>query len=159
VNVTIEDFRSEHRDAFKALNLAWISTHWEPEPEDYKALDAPESYILEPGGHILLALAGGDVVGTCALIAMTDGYELAKMAVSEAARGAGIGERLGRAAIERASTLGARRLFLESNTVLEPAIRLYRKLGFVEIKGPPSPYARANIQMELRLAAGPQSAR
>ena len=152
MHVTIEDFRSEHRDAFKALNLAWISTHWEPEAEDFKALDAPESYILEPGGQILLALGDGEVIGTCALIAIEDGFELAKMAVSESARGTGIGERLGRAAIERARELGAARVFLESNTVLEPAITLYRKLGFVEIDGPSSPYARANIQMELKLS-------
>ena len=36
-------------------------------------------------------------------------------------------------------------------TVLTPAINLYRKLGFVRVVGPPSPYARCNIRMELRL--------
>ena len=44
------------------------------------------------------------------------------------------------------------RLFLDSNTVLEPAIRLYRKVGFKEIPVPEdSPYERCNIRMELKI--------
>ncbi|RYY25293.1 MAG: MarR family transcriptional regulator, partial [Chitinophagaceae bacterium] len=47
--------------------------------------------------------------------------------------------------------LGARKVYLESNTKLEPAINLYYKLGFKKIAGAPSPYERCNIQMELEL--------
>jgi hypothetical protein len=43
------------------------------------------------------------------------------------------------------------RLILESNTILEPAIALYRKLGFTEFSGVPSEYDRCNIHMELWL--------
>lgn len=99
-----------------------------------------------------MACHHGTVVGTCALIKMDDErYELAKMAVSEAARGKGIGWLLGRAIIERARDLGATTVYLESNTMLTPAIALYRKLGFKRVTGPPSPYHRCNIQMELGL--------
>jgi hypothetical protein len=35
--------------------------------------------------------------------------------------------------------------------VLTPAISLYGKLGFKKIVGPPTPYQRCNIQMELAL--------
>ena len=41
-------------------------------------------------------------------------------------------------------------MFLESNSVLKPALALYRKLGFVEVHGEASPYDRCNVQMELR---------
>nr|MCU0634753.1 GNAT family N-acetyltransferase [Gemmatimonadaceae bacterium] len=58
------------------------------------------------------------------------------------------GWRLGTATLERARQMGARRVYLESNTRLAPAIALYRKLGFVPVVGPPSPYARCDIQME-----------
>ena len=96
---------------------------------------------------------GQDVVGTCALLKVDDTtFELAKMTVTDAARGAGIGRKLAKDVLAKARALGAQRVYLESNTVLEPAIRLYRELGFKEIAAQPSPYERANIQMELFLS-------
>lgn len=77
-----------------------------------------------------------------------DTFELVKMAVSEKAQGKNIGWLLGQKVIEKAKELGARKVYLESNTVLTPAINLYYKLGFERVVGLPSPYARANIQME-----------
>ena len=53
--------------------------------------------------------------------------------------------------IEKAKEAGFKRLYLESNTILKPAINLYYKLGFKKITGAPSPYERSNIQMELIL--------
>jgi DNA-binding MarR family transcriptional regulator/GNAT superfamily N-acetyltransferase len=148
----IVDFTPDHGDAFRDLNLEWIERHFEVEDADRISLDDPEQHILEPGGVILMALHHGEVVGTCALIRMEDGrYELAKMAVAQSVRGKGIGWLLGRAALERARDLEAPAVYLESNTVLTPAIALYRKLGFRQVSGPPSPYARCNIQMEVRL--------
>ena len=58
---------------------------------------------------------------------------------------------LGEAIIKRAKELGVKRVYLESNTILTPAINLYRKLGFTEFAGETSPYQRCNIQMELFL--------
>jgi len=122
------------------------------EEGDYKALDHPREYILDKGGHIFMALYKGEPVGTCSLIRMDDGsFELAKMGVSPKTQGLGIGYLLGRACIEKARALGARRVYLESNTRLKPAINLYHKLGFRKVAGPPSPYERCDIQMELIL--------
>ncbi len=80
-------------------------------------------------------------------------YELAKMAVSPKAQGKGVGWLLGKAIVEKAKSLGAKKLYLESNTILTPAINLYLKMGFKKIAGypTPSPYERSNIQMELDL--------
>ena len=75
------------------------------------------------------------------------------MAVSPTAQGLGIGFQLGQAAIAQARALGAKRVYLESNTKLKPALSLYHKLGFRKtVAGQPSPYERCNIQMELPLA-------
>lgn len=71
------------------------------------------------------------------------------MCVDPEARRLGIGYKLGQAIISSAKELGADKLFLESNTVLKPTISHYRKLGFKEIQGNPSPYERINIQMLL----------
>jgi len=78
-------------------------------------------------------------------------YELAKMAVSPKAKGKGIGYLLGKACIAKAKQMGANKLYLESNTILKPAISLYHKLGFKKVTGIPSPYERCNIQMELEI--------
>ena len=74
------------------------------------------------------------------------------MAVAPSARGKNIGWLLGQACIGEAKALGAEKIYLESNTVLKPAINLYTKLGFQKVTGHPSPYQRCNIQMELNLA-------
>jgi len=149
-DVQIVDFGPQYAGAFHDLNEEWISTWFKMEEEDHHALDHPKEHILDKGGHIFIALYKGEPVGTCAIIKMNDGgFELAKMAVSPKAKGKGIGWLLGRACLEKARALGAHRVYLESNTRLKPAISLYHKLGFKKITGPPSPYERCDIQMEL----------
>ncbi|MGO4291960.1 bifunctional helix-turn-helix transcriptional regulator/GNAT family N-acetyltransferase [Chitinophaga sp. RAB17] len=153
-NVQIVDYTPKYKSAFKALNEEWISTWFKMEETDYKSLDNPEGYILKKGGHIFVALYNDEPVGVCALIKMDDpdyDYELAKMAVSPKAQGKSIGWLLGQAIIKKATALGARNVYLESNTILKPAISLYEKLGFKKVAGRPTPYERANIQMELPL--------
>jgi GNAT superfamily N-acetyltransferase len=152
--VQIVDFNAEkHGAAFRALNEEWISTYFVMEAADYKALDHPQEYILDKGGHILIAEDGTQPVGTCALVKMREdhNYELAKMSVYPTSHGRGIGNKLMAATIERARSIGAKRIFIESNRKLVPAISLYRKFGFIEIDGGVSPYERCDIQMELLL--------
>ncbi|NJL35651.1 MAG: GNAT family N-acetyltransferase [Leptolyngbyaceae cyanobacterium SM1_4_3] len=151
--VEIIDYRSEFHDDFKRLNYEWIEKYFQIEESDHQSLESPNEKILNPGGHIYMARLNGEIVGTCALIKTDDDtYELAKMAVTEKAKGKGIGWLLGQAAISKARELGAKTVFLESNTALTPAINLYQKLGFRKTVRPPSPYERCNIQMELKLA-------
>jgi DNA-binding MarR family transcriptional regulator/GNAT superfamily N-acetyltransferase len=151
-SVEIIDYLPEFYDDFKRLNYEWIKQYFDVEEVDRQSLDNPDEKILQPGGHIYMALNNNEIVGTCTLIKMDDDtYELAKMTVAKKDRGRGIGWLLGQAAINKARELGAKTLFLESNTVLKPAINLYQKLGFRKIVGHPSTYKRCNIQMELKL--------
>ncbi|MGF1521659.1 MAG: GNAT family N-acetyltransferase [Leptolyngbyaceae cyanobacterium] len=150
--VEIIDYAPEFWEDFKRLNYEWIEKYFTLEDTDHQYLDHPQAKILDPGGYIYMARYENEIVGTCALVKMDDDtYELAKMVVKETARGRGIGQLLGEAAIAKARELDAKRVYIESNTVLEPAIRLYQKLGFQKIVGQPSPYERCNIQMELKL--------
>jgi DNA-binding MarR family transcriptional regulator/N-acetylglutamate synthase-like GNAT family acetyltransferase len=150
--ISIIDYHPEYIQAFTELNKQWITQYFKMEPSDHKYLDHAEENIIHKGGAILFALREGKAVGTCALIPLEDNtFELAKMAVSPTEKGRGIGYQLGRAAIEKAKANGAKRLYLESNTILTPALSLYQKLGFKRITGKPSPYQRSNIQMELML--------
>ncbi len=154
VDVEIVDYNENYQQVFKDLNREWISTYFKMEEADYKSLDNPDEYILKKGGHIFVALYKNEPLGVCALIKMNDAkydYELAKMAVSPEAQGKNLGYVLGQAIIDKAKSLGASNLYLESNTILQPAISLYQKLGFQKVVGIPSPYERCNIQMELKL--------
>lgn len=151
-DVQVVDYKPEYQPAFKRLNEEWITQYFKMEETDYKSLDHPDDYILNKGGHILMALYNNEPVGACALIKMdNDMYELAKMAVSPKAKGKGIGFILGNACIAKAKSLGAKKIYLESNTILKPAINLYHKLGFKKVTGITSPYERCNIQMMLEV--------
>lgn len=152
--VEIVSYSQQYRDAFRSLNEHWITRHWNLEPHDTALLGDPQTHIIDQGGFILVALRKGNPVGVCAMCKMeTRGYdyELAKLAVAPESQGFGIGRMLCEAAIEKARNTGARKLFLESNTILRPAISLYRKLGFRELKEYHPAYVRGDIQMELIL--------
>ncbi len=154
-DVRIVVYEPKYRSAFKVLNEEWISTYFEMEEADYKALDNPEDYILGTGGKIFVALYLGEPLGVCALIKMHDpdyDFEMAKMAVSPKAQGKNMGWLLGQTIIASAKEMGASKIYLESNTILKPAINLYYKLGFQKITGRTTPYKRCNIQMELDLS-------
>ncbi len=150
--VTIRDFVDADANAFAGLNYAWIERYFRVETKDRESLGRPRTSILDRGGAILMATSSDETLGTVAIIPV-DGetVELAKMAVADHAQGLGIGRRLVEAVLARARTMGAKRVYLESNTKLKPAITLYARLGFREVQGPASPYARANIQMECWL--------
>lgn len=153
----IVPYSDEHQSAFKSLNEAWIGKYFKMEEMDHRSLGNPKEYILDSGGYIAVALLEEEVVGVCALIPCPlEGYdlELAKMGVKENLQGMGIGKALAVHIVEKARAMGAKKLFLESNRLLRPAISLYRKLGFVEVNGVPSPYERSDIQMELDLFEG-----
>lgn len=151
--VIIRPFTSGDAQAFHDLNMEWLTTFFRVEPKDEATLSDPEGTILAAGGQILLADRSGQSVGCVALVPMPDGgYEVAKMAVSPAAQGRGVGRRLLEAGIAWARERGARRLYLESNARLAPALHLYEAVGFRHL--PPSttsPYARADVFMEMLL--------
>lgn len=147
----IVDFQPEHAAAFKALNEAWIGKHFILEAKDREVLDDPEGKIIAKGGKIFMVMDGGRVVGCVALLRMADGgYEVAKMTVSEDARGSGLGKQLMQACIDEGARLGAPRLYLETNSSLAPALALYRAMGFQDLAPVPTEYARADVFMERR---------
>ena len=147
-------YEPRHADAFRDLNLSWIEEYFEVEEIDRRQLLHPEKTILRHEGAILVAEDPSGVLGVCALVNHSPGrYEVSKMAVRRDVRGCGIGRRLLSEVISHARALGARQLFIISNTILGPAIHLYRKLGFLEVPLPSDQkYERGNIALELELS-------
>lgn len=130
-DVSILDYRPELAPDFERLNREWLEALFRVEEIDAEVFADPDRHIIEPGGHILFARLGDEIVGTVALRHEGGGrYELTKMAVTPSAQGRGVGRRLATAAIERYRAAGGRQLYLESHSSLAPALRLYESMGF-----------------------------
>lgn len=153
--VTIREFQPGDEASFRRLNEEWIERYFRIEPKEAVILGDPKGTILDPGGKMFFAILDDQCVGCCALRRMSDTeFEVAKMAVTPACQGAGIGRKLLQTVIETGRAMGARRLYLETNHLLQPAIRLYESMGFRHLSPEeiiPSPYARADVYMELIL--------
>ena len=154
-SIQLRPFQQGDESAFRLLNEEWISKYFGMEEKDRITLNDPMSEILERGGKIFVAVAGNTTVGCCALLKMGPAeFEVAKMAVAEECRGQGIGRRVLEYTVEQARALGAGRLYLETNRKLANAIHLYESVGFRHLppeRVTPSPYARANVYMEMVL--------
>jgi ribosomal protein S18 acetylase RimI-like enzyme len=150
--IIITDYQPVHQPHFETLNRQWIEKHFFLEEIDRYVLSHPEEAILDKGGAILMALYDGEVAGTVALKkGEGDVYEFTKMAVYEAFRRKGIAEALSHAAFEKAAQLGARKIILYTQSGLQPAILLYKKLGFRQVPMGDGIYKRADVKMELDL--------
>ncbi len=153
----VRDFRSAFADSFRLINEEWINEDFVMEESDRVALSNPLGHIIDSGGAILFACekTKDEPLGTCALINRGNGIgELAKMGVYKTGRGQGLGKLLLTAALNKAVEMGFRKLYLETNSKLAPALGLYRRLGFVQMPFPSvSDYNRADVYMEISLSA------
>ena len=148
IPMEIVEFEPAHAAAFKALNEAWISKYFTLEAKDREVLGDPEGKIIAEGGRVFMAIQDGQPVGCAALLKMADGgYEVAKMTVSEALRGSGLGRLLMQHCIDAGAQMGATRLYLETNSSLAPALGLYRAMGFRDLAPAETAYARADVFM------------
>ena len=152
--IEIIPYSPAYSEDFKQLNIAWLEKYFYVEPRDEEVLGNPEKYILEPGGHIFFARLDGEIVGTVALIKLSDNsYELSKMAVTPMYQGQKIGQKLLKHSIDFAREHGWKDLILYSNRKLENAIYLYIKYGFEETEiEEDNPYARGDIKMRCSLS-------
>jgi len=153
--VLIRSFQAKDAVDFRRLNEEWITHYFRLEEKDSQFLNDPGQSILLTGGYIAMAFVEEDAVGCCALIRLEDAtFEVAKMAVTPAWQGRGLGRKLLEHVIHQARQLKAKRLYLETNSRLVPAIRLYESLGFRHLPADrviPSPYQRADVYMEFFL--------
>jgi N-acetylglutamate synthase-like GNAT family acetyltransferase len=152
--VKILDFKEEYSKYFYELNIEWLKKYFYVEEHDNEVLSNPKKFIIDTGGIVLFAQYNDEIVGTVALMYLKDEncFELTKMAVSPDYRGNKIGQIILENCIKKAKKMGLNKVILYSNRVLENAIHIYKKNGFVEIPVESgSPYKRADIKMELKL--------
>ena len=110
---------------------------------DWQGKSAPADDVIESTVRLLLAdpgteflLGGAPPAGVCQLRYRlsvwtgTDDCNLEDLFVEEGARGSGLGRQLAETAIDRARERGCARMDLDANEANEPALALYRSLGF-----------------------------
>ena len=115
----------------------------------------------QPGkGVALLALSGHETVGITGIRALARaGCELKRMYVKPPWRGLGLGRLLCEAALKHARCLGYSAVRLDTLDSMDPAIHLYRSLGFVDIPAYRHNPIEGAVFLELKLAAPPSSER
>ena len=155
MGLKILPFQDEFAKAFYELNIEWLETYFYVENFDKEVLSNPRKYIINPGGYIFSVIENDTVIGTVALMPYSEHvFELTKMAVAHRYRGNKIGQQLMQYCIDFAIEHKFDSLVLYSNTLLENAIYIYRKYGFIEIPVEEnSPYKRSNIKMELMISS------
>ncbi|MFT5752769.1 MAG: GNAT superfamily N-acetyltransferase [Flavobacteriales bacterium] len=148
--VHIRPYKNSDATEFKALNIAWLEKYFYVEVFDNEVLSNPDTYILNKEGYIFMVTEDEKTIGTMSLMKHEDGiFEFTKMAVDPNFQGRGIGKEMMLFCIDFAKTKHFKKLILYSNTVLENAIYIYRKFGFIEVPIETDVvYARGNIKME-----------
>jgi len=137
---------------FAALNRAWVEKYFAIEPLDEIMFANPRQYFIDKGGFIFFATFNDEVAGTFALLKVRDTeFELSKMAVNEKFQGKNIGNKMMEFCLQEAKRMRLEKISLYSNTILGPAIHLYKKYGFVEVPDFVSEYKRSNIKMEIQI--------
>jgi putative acetyltransferase len=152
MTISIIEYQDHHQPIFKALNAVWLEHYNLMESHDLDILNNPRELILKNGGVIYLAQHQNEIVGSAALIKEHDGiYELAKMTVAASHQKMGITKLLLDRCLEKARELRAKSVILFSNSQLKAALALYEKYGFQHVAVEDSPFATADVKMELIL--------
>ena len=153
--LSLREFQPGDEAAFRRLNEEWIVRYFKLEAADESAFAHPREKYLNRGGRLFFTLRGDEIIGCCALMPMgPNEFEVSKMAITASAQGLGAGRFQLQGVVDAARAMGAKRLYLETNHVLGPAIHLYEALGFTHVPAErltPSPYARADVFLEMWL--------
>jgi GNAT superfamily N-acetyltransferase len=100
-------------------------------PTDDQLRTLPASYA-DAGGRFWVAADGGTLVGTCGVIPIAPAtFELRKMYLRPAARGARLGVRFLDIALDWARAQGGERMVLDTMEAMTRAIAFYEAHGFV----------------------------
>jgi ribosomal protein S18 acetylase RimI-like enzyme len=131
VKVDIEVVRAATGEVVKAFERLLPQLSSSASPLDEQAL---QTLVGWPGIRLLVARAGGEIVGALTLVMfpIPTGLRawIEDVVVDEAARGQGVGAALTGEAVRLARADGARTVDLTSRPSRQAANRLYERLGF-----------------------------
>ena len=142
-------YDAKYKDKFIEYNKDWIIENFEClEKEDEETFENIEKDI-ENGAMIYFSIEEDEVLATCMSKPMQhDTWEICKLASNKYRSHKGCGSAVFEAAMNWAIDHGGKKILLFTNKKLKPAIHIYEKFGFKEIKLDNYGYARGNIAFE-----------
>ena len=145
----IVEYDSRYKKSFIQFNTDWIVDNFGYlENEDIETFEKIDEE-LENGAMIYFAIENDVPLATCMAKPMNeDTWEICKLASNKCREHKGCGSAVFEAAIQWAIKHGAKKLFLLSNRKLNPAIHIYEKYGFKEVKLNDYEYVRGDIAFE-----------
>ena len=111
-----------------------------------------ELELVAPGRVVLVAEEDEVPAGYASAAVVADVADLTRIAVTPAARRSGVGRALLLDLVVRAAGLGAERMMLEVADTNEPALALYRAVGFAEIARRRDYYGRGRDAVVMEVA-------
>ncbi|HEM3474116.1 GNAT family N-acetyltransferase [Streptococcus suis] len=149
--MNIETYKPEYKEAFIAMNLAWIEEMFQVEDEDRMVLGSIEERLAN-GGEIFFAINDeGEIMASCMVAPLPSGeWEIEKFAAKKEFAGQGAGKACLQACLDFIKEKQIQKVIIVSNRKCVSAIHLYRKFGFIEIPVDKNkfPYERADIAFE-----------
>ncbi len=145
----IVKYDPKYRESFIQFNTDWIVDNFgHLEAEDLETFEKIDEEI-EEGGMIFFAVEGDIVLATCMAKPMDETtWEICKLGSNKHVPHKGCGSAVFGRAVQWAIDHEAKRLFILSNSKLKPAIHIYEKFGFKEIKLDNYEYERGDIAFE-----------
>ncbi|NJL90009.1 MAG: GNAT family N-acetyltransferase [Coleofasciculaceae cyanobacterium SM2_1_6] len=110
---------------------------WEPEEADQDVVKV-EKYYHQTGGEFWVVVQGTEIVGTAAYYPTARGekaVEIRKMYLLSSVRGRGLGSYLLQELEKAITAAGWQQIWLETATVLEGAVHLYERRGYLPTTG------------------------
>ncbi|HVO74548.1 MAG TPA: GNAT family N-acetyltransferase [Ignavibacteriaceae bacterium] len=148
--------KAENEDRFEVFKLvetvlAGYGLSMDPEGTDKDLLNLDESYLKNGGWFEVIVDPRKKIIGSYGLFKIdNDSCELRKMYLYPEFQGLGLGKKMLNKAVLKAKELGFKEIILETNKLLNQAIGLYKKYGFVEFNSDHLS-ERCNLAMKLIL--------
>jgi putative acetyltransferase len=127
---------ADNKDCVKVQNLVFgildeYGLTVETGGTDADIADIEANYLNRGGAFEVIEDASGNLLGTIGLYPLdAETIELRKMYFDRKLRGRGVGRKMLERMIEKAASLGFKRIYLETASVLKAAAALYEKYGF-----------------------------
>lgn len=145
----IIEYDWRYKNSFIQFNTDWIVDNFGClEKEDIETFEKIDEE-LKNGAMIYFAMEDDVPLATCMVKPMNgETWEICKLASNKRREHKGCGSAVFESAMQWAINHGAKKLFLLSNRKLKPAIHIYEKYGFKEIKLNDYEYVRGDIAFE-----------
>lgn len=90
------------------------------------------TFLIREDTLFLVAQEKKEILGYCGVVMVQDEGDITNVAVKKSWQNQGVGKKLMEELVKSTEQEGVARLFLEVRASNEPALRLYRNMGFVQ---------------------------